>query len=69
MFHLDFPANVVFFFRAIDYIRIAWRILGSVDVSWKGGTPLFGLDGNVPLQGTGFRVLDRNPLQECESWV
>ena len=65
-----------FFFRAIDYIRIAWRILGSVGVSWKGGTPLFGLDGNVPLQCTGsgswtpgFRVLDRNPLQECESWV
>ena len=26
----------------------------SVGVSWKGGTPLFGLDGSVPLSRAWF---------------
>ena len=48
------------FFRVINYILIARRIRCSPCVSRKGGTPLFGLDGNVPLSRafTRMRRLD-----------
>ena len=52
VFHFDFPANFCFFF--LSRLYISWRIRCSVGVSWKGGTPLFGLDGNVPLSGAWF---------------
>ena len=53
MSHFDFPANVCFFLSS-GRLYIAWRILCSADVSCKGGTPLFGLDGNVPLSRAWF---------------
>ena len=47
---------VFFFFRA-GRLYIAWRIPCSLGVSQKGVTPLFGLDGNVPLsRALFFRV-------------
>ena len=52
-----------FFFERVDYICTE----NSLFCMWfpKGGTPLFRLD----RYGHGFRVLDRNPLRECEGWI
>ena len=44
----DFPASACFFLLS-DRLYIAWGILCSDGVSWKGGTPLFGLDSSVAL--------------------
>ena len=54
MSHFYFPANDCFFFLSSGTLYIAWRILRSVGVSWKGSTPLFGLDGSVPLSRAWF---------------
>ena len=54
MFHFYFPANDCFFFLSSGTSYIAWTILRSVGVSWKGATPLFGLDGSVPLSRAWF---------------
>ena len=63
-----FPAGVClfvcFFFRAIDYIIIARRIRCSAGVSRKGRTPLFGLDGNVPLSRACFTRMWRLDVGE-----
>ena len=40
---------MIVFFLSSGTLCIAWRILRSVGVSWKGSTPLFDLDGSVPL--------------------
>ena len=58
---------VCFFFRAAFHILIVWRILSSVGVYrvfWgrrsgggggsRGDTPLFDLEGNVPLRKESF---------------
>ena len=42
-----------FFFRAGRFY-IAWRILCSLGISRMGCTPLFGLDGYVPLSSAWF---------------
>ena len=53
VFHFDFPANVCFFLTS-GRLHIAWVILCSIGVSLKRGTPLFDLDGNLPLSRAWF---------------
>ena len=45
---------MIVFFLSSGTLYIAWRILRSVGVSWKGGTPLFGLDVSVPPSWAWF---------------
>ena len=45
---------MIVFFLSSGTLYIAWRIHRSGGVSWKGGTPLFGLDGSVPLSRAWF---------------
>ena len=44
----DFAANACFFLSS-GRLYVAWRILCSEGVSWKVGTPPFGLDSSVAL--------------------
>ena len=60
----NFPANACFF-PSSGGLYIAWGILCSEGVSWKEGTPLFGLDGNVALSrawvsGSWTGILNKN---------
>ena len=45
---------MIVFFLSSGTLHIAWGILCSVGVSWKGGTPLFGFDDSVALSRAWF---------------